>query len=164
MKRLLVLAMLAIACDQKDEPSPDASAALSAIVPPLPPPPPSTTPSPSQTQAPAPSAQLPPSDAGGACGTKPLPDCPLQAWMKQNMNPPMKAHDWQGMADSLERAATLAPPNYANAGYPNWVSIAKDGANAARAADLEAVKAACRGCHEQYKKKYRAEMRTRPLP
>lgn len=80
------------------------------------------------------------------------------------MTPRMKAKDWQGMADSLERAATLAPPNYATAGYPNWVSIAKDGANAARAADLEAVKAACRGCHEQYKNKYRGEMRSRPIP
>ena len=80
------------------------------------------------------------------------------------MTPRMNAKDWQGMADSLERAATLAPPNYATTGYPNWVSIAKDGANAARAADLDAVKAACRGCHEQYKKKYRAEMRSRPIP
>ena len=80
------------------------------------------------------------------------------------MTPRMNAKDWQGMADSLERAATLAPPNYATTGYTNWVSIAKDGANAARAADLDAVKAACRGCHEQYKKKYRAEMRSRPIP
>ncbi len=159
MKRLLVIAMLAVACDQKDEQSADA-AALSAIVPPLPPP----SQAPSQTPPPPPSqTPPPPSDAGTACGTKPLPDCPLQAWMKQNMSPAMKSHDWQGMADSLERAATLAPPNYATAGYPNWVSIAKDGANAARAADLEAVKAACRGCHEQYKQKYRAEMRTRPV-
>jgi len=84
--------------------------------------------------------------------------------MKQNMTPRMEAKDWQGMADALDRAATLAPPNYATTGYTNWVSIAKDGANAARAADLEAVKAACRGCHEQYKKKYRAEMRSRPVP
>lgn len=159
MKRLLVIALLVLACDQKEEQAADAAAALSAIVPPLPPP--SQTPSASQTPPPS---QAPPSDAGTACGTKPLPDCPLQAWMKQNMTPPMKSHDWQGLADSLEHAATLAPPNYATTGYVNWVSIAKDGANAARAADLEAVKAACRGCHEQYKKKYRAEMRTRSVP
>jgi hypothetical protein len=89
---------------------------------------------------------------------------PLQNWMKNNMTPPMKSKDWQGMAASLEHAATLAPPNYATTGYVNWVSIAKDGANAARAADLEAVKAACRGCHEQYKNKYRTEMRSRPVP
>ena len=75
------------------------------------------------------------------------------------MTPPMEAKDYQGIADSLTKAASFAP-----AGYTNWASIAKDGANAARAADLNAVKAACRGCHDQYKNKYRTEMRTRPVP
>jgi len=82
--------------------------------------------------------------------------------MKNNMTPPMQAKDYQGVASALDRAAALAPP--ADAGYPNWVTIAKDGANVARAAELDAVKAACRGCHDQYKNKYRAEMRTRPIP
>jgi len=104
-------------------------------------------------------AAAPTSDAGLACGKKPLPDCPLQGWMKKNMTPPMEAKDYQGIADSLTKAASFAP-----AGYTNWASIAKDGANAARAADLNAVKAACRGCHDQYKNKYRTEMRTRPVP
>ena len=147
---LLLVALLA--CDQKDE-AQDAAAALSAILPPLPSP--SLTPTPPQSATPTPSASSSAADAGSF---------PLQVWMKQNMTPRMNAKDWQGMADSLERAATLAPPNYATTGYTNWVSIAKDGANAARAADLEAVKAACRGCHEQYKNKYRAEMRSRPIP
>ena len=71
----------------------------------------------------------------------------------------MQAKDYQGLADSLMKASTFAP-----AGYTNWASIAKDGASAARAADLDAVKAACRGCHDQYKTKYRTEMRTRPVP
>ena len=75
----------------------------------------------------------------------------------------MQAHDWQGMADSLERAAQLAPADYAKTGYANWVSICHDGANAARAAELDAVKAACRGCHDQYKNKYRTEMRKRAI-
>jgi len=79
--------------------------------------------------------------------------------MKHNMTPPMQAKDYQGLADSLMKASTFAP-----AGYTNWASIAKDGASAARAADLDAVKAACRGCHDQYKSKYRTEMRTRPVP
>jgi len=77
--------------------------------------------------------------------------------------PHMKENDYEGTAELLERCAKLAPPN-AKTAYPNWVSISLDGANAARAADVEAVKAACRGCHEQYKDKYRAELRSRPLP
>jgi len=53
---------------------------------------------------------------------------------------------------------------FAPAGYTNWASIAKDGAKAARAADLGGVKASCRTCHDQYKKPYKTEMRTRPVP
>lgn len=71
----------------------------------------------------------------------------------------MMAKDWPAVVSALDAAAGFAP-----AGYTNWVSIAKDGANAARAADENGVKAACRGCHEQYKAKYRAEIRTRPIP
>jgi len=176
LKRFAVLALVALAaCDQKDESAEDAAAALSALIPPLPPPLATPSPGPSTTALPPPSlsastirdasrdARV---DASGACagGDSGLPDCPLQAWMKKNMTPPILAKDWQGMADSLERAALLAPPDYAKSGYTNWVSICHDGANAARAAEYEAVKAACRGCHEQYKTKYRTEMRQRPLP
>ncbi len=161
MKRLLALTLFVLACDHKDEAAADAAIVPSAIIPPAVT---SAATSASSPAPPTPQAPTLPADAGSACGLKPLPDCPLQGWMKQNMTPAMNAKDWQGLASALEHAGTLAPPNYVAAGYPNWVSIAKDGANAARAADLEAVKAACRGCHDQYKKKYRMEMRTRPLP
>jgi hypothetical protein len=158
-RRLLLLVLLALACDQKDDSADDAAAAaLSAILPPLPTTPP--PPSPSWTPVPPPSASAAALDGG--CGTKPQPDCPLQGWMKQ-IWPHMKANDYEGTAALLEHCAKLAPPD-AKTAYPNWVSISIDGANAARAADMEAVKAACRGCHEQYKDKYRKEMRSRPLP
>lgn len=165
---MLALFLLA-SCDQKDEPADAdaANAAISALLPPLPPPTPTPSPSPSPTPTPSlsPSIRDAASDSATACGggDSGLPDCPLQAWMKKNMTPPLLAKDWQGMADALERAATIAPPDYAKTGYVNWVSICHDGANAARAAEYEAVKAACRGCHEQYKNKYRSEMRARPI-
>ena len=157
MKRLLlVVLLLALGCDQKDDGQADAAAAaLSAILPPLP----TTSPSPLPSLAPAPLASAH-RDAGTGCGDAGTSDCPLQAWMRANMYPRMRVQDWQGIADSLERCSKLAP----RSGYPNWVSISIDGANAARAADMEAVKAACRGCHEQYKDKYRAELRSRPIP
>lgn len=79
--------------------------------------------------------------------------------MKKNTNPAMMSKDWAALVTALDTIATFGP-----AGYTNWVSIAKDGANAARAADENGVKAACRSCHEQYKAKYRAELRTRPIP
>jgi hypothetical protein len=92
------------------------------------------------------------------CGKKPLPDCPLQGWMKANTNPPVAAQDFPALAAALDKAVTFAP-----AGYTNWASIAKDGAKAARAQDMTAAKAACRTCHDQYKEKYKSEMRTRKI-
>jgi hypothetical protein len=92
------------------------------------------------------------------CGKKPLPDCPLQAWMKKNANPPVSAGDLPALAQVMDRIAKLGP-----AEYSNWASIAEDGARAARAGDMTAAKAACRSCHDQYKKPYKADHRARPL-
>jgi hypothetical protein len=92
------------------------------------------------------------------CGTKPLPDCPLQAWMKANTNPPVAANDLPALATALDKTASFAP-----AGYTNWASIAKDGAKAAKAGDMTAAKASCRTCHDQYKDKYKKEMRARKI-
>jgi hypothetical protein len=96
--------------------------------------------------------------AAPACGDKPLPPCPLYAWMKANTSAAMSAEDFDALATALDKAATFAP-----AGYTNWVSIAKDGASAAHAQSLDGVKASCRGCHNQYKDKYKKEMRDRPI-
>jgi hypothetical protein len=71
----------------------------------------------------------------------------------------MAADDLPALADALDKMIPMAPP-----GYTNWVSIAKDGAAAARAGNMNAVKGSCRGCHDQYRTKYRTEMRSRPLP
>ena len=56
------------------------------------------------------------------------------------------------LVSMLEALAEVAP-----AGYPNWSSIARDGADAARVEDLDAVKSACRSCHAQYEDRYRRE-------
>jgi hypothetical protein len=98
------------------------------------------------------------SAAPAECGTKPQPDCPLQAWMKSNANPPVMTNDLPGLAAALDKMIAFAPP-----GYTNWASIAKDGAAAARGGDLAAAKAACRTCHDQYKQKYKTEIRARKL-
>jgi hypothetical protein len=78
--------------------------------------------------------------------------------MKQNTSAAMSSEDFEALSTALDKAATFAPP-----GYTNWASIAKDGASAARAQNLDAVKASCRGCHNQYKDKYKKEMRDRAL-
>ncbi|WP_394822883.1 hypothetical protein [Pendulispora albinea] len=91
---------------------------------------------------------------------KPAADFPLQAWMKANTAPAMERADLTALASALDRVAAFAPPR----DYPNWASIARDGANAARTGQLEPVKAACRSCHGQYRMKYKTELRIRPIP
>jgi hypothetical protein len=78
--------------------------------------------------------------------------------MKANTSPAMMSEDFEGLAAALDKVATFAP-----AGYTNWASISRDGASAARVQSLDAVKASCRGCHNQYKDKYKKEMRDRAL-
>ena len=78
--------------------------------------------------------------------------------MKANTNPAIAANDLPGLASALDKAATLGPP-----GYGNWASIAKDGAKAAKGGDMTAAKASCRTCHDQYKTRYKAELRGRRI-
>jgi hypothetical protein len=83
----------------------------------------------------------------------------MQAWMKRNTAAAMAASDLPALATALDQIVKFAP-----AGYTNWASISRDGAAAARAGNTDAVKASCRGCHDQYRSKYRTDMRARPLP
>jgi hypothetical protein len=78
--------------------------------------------------------------------------------MKANTGAAMSTRDFAALASALEQAAGFAPP-----GYPNWASIGKDGASAAQVENLDAVKAACRSCHSQYKERYKTEMRDRSI-
>lgn len=48
-------------------------------------------------------------------------------------------------------------------GYPEWRALAENGAVAAERADAAAVKRACNACHDQYRPKYRAEERRKPV-
>jgi hypothetical protein len=78
--------------------------------------------------------------------------------MKANTSAAMSSMDFDGLATALDKVVTFAPP-----GYGNWGSIAKDGAAAARAQNVDGVKASCRTCHNQYKTKYKKEMRDRKI-
>lgn len=168
LRSVLLLSLTLIGCDKTEtNPTTSASATPTAMATPA-----ATSatvtasaePS-AASSASAPTASAPTASASasadvdaGDCGTKPLPDCPLQAWMKSNLNPPVMNKNAAALAAPLEKVIAFAPPN-----YPNWVSITKDGIAAARAGDLDAAKASCRTCHDQYKKKYKAELRARKI-
>src|SRR5580658_10236526 len=85
-------------------------------------------------------------------------DPPLKVWMKANAAAGVNHRDFQGLTLALEKLATFAPP-----GYPFWGSIARDGADAARVQDIDAVRGACRGCHSEYRDRYKRELRARPI-
>ncbi|APS00517.1 hypothetical protein [Pajaroellobacter abortibovis] len=92
----------------------------------------------------------------------------LQAWMKAYAVPSITAKDFKALAQVLIRIADFAPQDKDR--YPYWNSIARDGANIAYLADrrtkiisetkvtedLESIQAACRSCHQQYRKLYQA--------
>lgn len=102
-------------------------------------------------------------DAGAppasTCGGPGQADCPLQGFMKHEVEPALIAGDGPALAAALTRIATLAPP-----GLERWPSIARDGADAARTGELGASKAACRACHAQYRTLYRASASARARP
>jgi hypothetical protein len=48
------------------------------------------------------------------CGDKPLPPCPLYAWMKANTSAAMSAEDFDALAVALDKTVTFAPAGYTN--------------------------------------------------
>jgi hypothetical protein len=103
-------------------------------------------------------------DAGRFCGAKDQPACPLQQWMKDHATPMLKFGEITALAEVFDQIAHLAPPRTTEVyAFPNWISIAHDGAAATRAGELEAAKAACRGCHVQYRQQYKETFRGLPI-
>jgi len=104
------------------------------------------------------------STSPGTCGAQGH-ECPLHAWMKSNASPPMTSADFPRLARSFDRIAALAPGGTSTApGFEEWKDMARAGATAAAAHDLEGARSACKWCHDAYRGKYRAERRAAPLP
>jgi hypothetical protein len=78
--------------------------------------------------------------------------------MKSNAQAYLRARDLTRLSAALDELAAHSPD-----GYSEWESIAKTGAIAARAGDLEQVRNACSGCHDQHRARYRIEMRDAAL-
>ena len=94
----------------------------------------------------------------GSCGKKGLPDCPLQGWMKANLQADLTSGDTARLATALDELAARAP-----AGFGGWTHYAESAASAARAGDIATVKVACKQCHDELRSRFRGEMRTAQL-
>jgi hypothetical protein len=92
------------------------------------------------------------------CGQDRLPDCPLQGWMKANLQGAVRRQDFGLLTKGFERLPSLAPEDMAE-----WAGFARAGADAAKQHDISAVREVCAACHEKYRPRYRANMRNRPL-
>ncbi len=88
------------------------------------------------------------------CGNKGQPDCPLQGWMKDSVRAYMNAGDHERLASALDQLASHMP-----AGYSGWEMSAQRAAAAARVKDTTAIKAECKSCHDEFRERFRAEMR-----
>jgi hypothetical protein len=115
----------------------------------------------------SPSAAAPPAPAAApsagsapvtACGSKGLPDCPLQAWMKATLQAYLTAGDTARLATALDELASHPPD-----GFANWSATAKAGADAARGGDVAKVRAECQTCHEEHRTVFRKQIRTARL-
>ncbi len=98
--------------------------------------------------------------AGFAAAEEPKTD--LGRWMKPNVGAALAGQDFDTLQKSLTLVASKPPPG----NYPNWASMAKDGAAAAAKQDVKGVKASCKTCHDAYKKSYQADFpdKKRPFP
>jgi hypothetical protein len=78
--------------------------------------------------------------------------------MKANALVAINARRFDRLEEVLERVAELGPPEYAE-----WHAIARAGAEAAAKGELEAVRAACKSCHDAYRASYRRDHRRERL-
>jgi hypothetical protein len=109
------------------------------------------------------SARSPVRAEDAKCGEKGQPNCPLQGWMEDNMQPAFEAKDAKKLAELLEKAAGFAPDPTWNEGDAGWAKTAKDGAAAAKAGNLEAVQQSCKSCHKAWRSRYKKEHRLKPI-
>jgi len=86
---------------------------------------------------------------------------PLGKWMKPNMGAPLAGQDFPTLVQSFDLVASKPPPG---TDYPQWATMSKAGSAAAAKQDVPGVKAACKQCHDSYKKKYQNDFPTRPFP
>ena len=95
-----------------------------------------------------------PASASLPCGRAGLADCPLQAWMKANLQAYLKAGDSGRLAAALDALAAREPR-----GFAGWSASAKAAAAAARSGDMSRVRVECKGCHDALRARFRAKLR-----
>jgi hypothetical protein len=76
----------------------------------------------------------------------------LKVWMNANASMALKTSNYDKLKAAFDSVKSFAPtdPQFAS-----WQSIAARGAEAARNHDLDAVREACKSCHDAHRAAYR---------
>jgi cytochrome c553 len=83
--------------------------------------------------------------------------------MEDHLQDALDRSDAPALAKGLTRAAGFAPDPAWNAGAQGWSAIASSGAEAAKRADVDSARQACKTCHKAWRTKYKQAFRTRPV-
>jgi hypothetical protein len=105
-------------------------------------------------------------DKKDMCGKAGLPDCPYQAWMKDNMVKPKAAGEWARLEIAFDKVGKTNPFDKVKETkeYEAWLSAVRHGIDAAKAQKKDDVNGACNECHTAARKTFRAKYRDTPLP
>jgi hypothetical protein len=79
--------------------------------------------------------------------------------MDRTMNAAMNTKAAPALTEGFAQLAAFEPP-----GFPQWAALAHLGRQAAQRSDFVAANRICTACHEQYRERYRKELRARPVP
>jgi len=109
----------------------------------------------SALRAPSPTDAQP---SATTCGSSGSPDCPLQHWMKATLQTYQRARDYEHLSRAFHELAEHAPE-----GYADWQTQAEHGAELAEQHDADAIKHACKACHDAHRSRYRRERRAAAL-
>jgi hypothetical protein len=85
-------------------------------------------------------------------------ECPMQRWMKANLQAFQRSHDYSRLAAAFEQLAELEPK-----GYDGWAESSRQGAEAAARKDEAGISKACETCHKAHREAYRHSLRSQAL-
>jgi hypothetical protein len=105
-------------------------------------------------------------DKKDTCGKAGLPDCPLQAWMKDSMVKPKAAGDWAKLEIAFDKIGKANPFDKVKETkeFDAWASSVKKGIDASKAQNKDDVNGACNECHTATRKPYREKYRDKAVP
>lgn len=96
-------------------------------------------------------------DALPSCGSGGA-ECPMQRWMKANLQAFQRSHDYSRLTAALEQLAELEPK-----GFDGWAESSRQGAEAAARKDEAGISKSCETCHKAHRDSYRRTLRSQAL-